>query len=110
MNNMFNDAKPFLFECASGLRCAMTNAEIALWKYLRKKPRGYKTRRQHPFGLYVLDFYCHQLKLAIEVDGPIHDSEIMKAKDHDRQEDIEAANIVVVRFSNNEILTGMNQV
>jgi very-short-patch-repair endonuclease len=110
MNNMFNDAKPFLFECANELRRSMTTAEIMLWKYLRTKPRGHKFRRQHPFGLYVLDFYCHPLKLAIEVDGPIHDLEMIKENDYERQKNIEGVGVSMARFSNEEILTTMAEV
>jgi len=45
-----------------------------LWQELRKRPGGFKFRRQHPSGIYVLDFYCASLRLAIEVDGFAHDS------------------------------------
>ena len=65
---MHAGAKPELFRFADELRERMTEAEEKLWKYLRKKPLGYKFRRQHPFSLYILDFYCHKAKLAIEFD------------------------------------------
>jgi very-short-patch-repair endonuclease len=66
---MFLGADNFLFERASKLRKQQTLAEEILWNYLRTKPFGHKFRRQHPFSIYILDFYCHSLKLAIEVDG-----------------------------------------
>jgi cyclase len=69
---MFSGADNFLFRRASELRSQQTFAEDILWSYLRTKPFGFKFRRQHPFSVYILDFYCHQLKLAIEVDGSIH--------------------------------------
>ena len=47
----------------------MTPPEVALWQSLRTRPGGYKFRRQHPAGIYVLDFFCTKARLAIEVDG-----------------------------------------
>ncbi len=48
------------------------HAESILGGYLKTKPFGLKFRRQHPYSVYILDFYCHKLKLVIEVDGSIH--------------------------------------
>ena len=58
---------------ARKLRSEMTLPERALWSELRKRPGGYKFRRQHPAGPFVLDFYCASSRLAIEVDGQAHD-------------------------------------
>ena len=77
---MFSGAGKFLFERASKLREQQTFAEDILWNYLRTKPLGLKFRRQYPFSVYILDFYCHQLKLAIEVDGSIHNVRETKEK------------------------------
>ncbi|MBO9682401.1 MAG: DUF559 domain-containing protein [Flavisolibacter sp.] len=60
-----------------------------LWNYLRTKPFGFKFRRQHPFSIYILDFYCHQLKLVIEVDGSIHNVAEVKQNDEIRQQQLE---------------------
>ena len=57
---------------ARRLRRDMTLPEVILWTELRKRPQGLKFRRQHPAGDYVLDFYCASHRLAIEVDGEIH--------------------------------------
>jgi len=55
------------------LRNEMTRAECELWKYLRRRNlRGYKFRRQFSIDIYIIDFYCPQLKLAVEVDGDTH--------------------------------------
>lgn len=52
----------------------MTEAEDILWKHLRnKKLNGLKFRRQHPLDIFIADFYCHEKKLVIELDGGIHD-------------------------------------
>jgi cyclase len=75
---MFSGAENLLFKRASELRKQQPFAEEILWNYLRTKPLGFKFRRQHPFSIYIVDFYCHQLKLAIEVDGSIHEVEEVK--------------------------------
>ena len=62
-----------LVKNARELRRNMTRAEIILWSRLRSKNiDGYKFRRQQPIFNYIVDFYCHELKLIIEVDGEIH--------------------------------------
>ena len=100
---MFSGAENFLFEKASKLRKQQTFAEEILWNYLRTRPFGFKFRRQHPFSCYILDFYCHQLKLAIEVDGSIHNVDEVKQNDLIRQQQLEKEGLIFIRFSNNEI-------
>jgi very-short-patch-repair endonuclease len=51
----------------------MSKPEVMLWQYLRADPQGIRFRRQHPIGGFVLDFYCAKARLAIEVDGIVHD-------------------------------------
>jgi cyclase len=82
----------------------MTEAELVLWEYLRQHPLGYKFRRQHPLGIYIVDFYCHKLKLVIEVDGSIHDLTAIKAADIERQRQLEMDGLIVIRFTNEEVL------
>jgi len=100
---MFLGADNFLFERASKLRKQQTFAEEILWNYLRTKPFGFKFRRQHAFSIYILDFYCHQLKLVIEVDGSIHNVAEVKQNDEIRQQQLEKENLTFLRFSNEEI-------
>ena len=88
----------------------MTDAERVLWMHLRTKPRGYKFRRQHPAGNYILDFYCHALKIAIEVDGNIHNEEKTQEADYERQKNLEAEGICVIRFSNKAVMTNIEYV
>ena len=57
---------------ARKLRQEMTLPEVKLWGVLRTRPGGFKFRRQHPAGVYILDFYCAAARLAIEVDGWAH--------------------------------------
>ena len=58
---------------ARRLRSEMSLPEVLLWRELRKRPGGFKFRRQYPEGRYVLDFACLEARLGIEVDGEAHD-------------------------------------
>ncbi|HEY2737114.1 MAG TPA: endonuclease domain-containing protein [Thermoanaerobaculia bacterium] len=66
-------APPETIVQARRLRRKMTPPEAKLWMSLRRHATGLKFRRQHPLGLYVLDFYCHSARLAVEVDGIVHE-------------------------------------
>ena len=100
---MFGGADRLLFEKAARLRSRQTFAEELLWNYLRTKPFGFKFRRQHAFSHYILDFYCHALHLAIEVDGFIHEIEEVKQNDEQRQRQLEEQGLTFLRFNNNQI-------
>ena len=87
---------------ARTLRRNQTKTEKVVWEILRKRKfMNYKFRRQHVVEGFVLDFYCCELKLSIEIDGGIH----LKRKDYDRlrQEVIESEGISVIRITNDEI-------
>ena len=92
-----------LYQRARELRNNATHAESILWTYLKGKPLGYKFRRQHPFSIYILDFYCHPLKLVIEVDGSIHNYSDVKLNDEQRQATLQNDGLTVLRFQNDEI-------
>lgn len=92
-----------LYQRAREFRNNATNAESVLWGYLKNKPLGYKFRRQHPYSNYILDFYCHALKLVIEVDGSIHNNADVKLNDELRQVALQSDGLVVLRFQNDEI-------
>ena len=66
------------------------------------KAFGFKFRRKHPFSNYILDFYCHALKLVTEVDGPIHDVQETKKNDEIRQHR-EESNLAVLRYRNDNV-------
>jgi very-short-patch-repair endonuclease len=71
--NFYFGASMDLIAKARVLRKNMTPAESILWDHLRRKAlEGYRFRRQHPAGRFILDFYCHPLRLAIELDGSVH--------------------------------------
>jgi len=100
---MFLNAPVSIFKRAEELRKNMTPTEIILWYYLKEKPHGHKFRRQHPISTYIADFYCHSLKLIIEVDGGIHLIEANSLYDIDRQKNLENSGISFLRFTNNEV-------
>ena len=87
------------------LRNNMTPAEVALWKLLRERQVcGLKFRRQFGVGPYVLDFYCPELRLAIELDGAVHDSAEAIVYDRDRTEYLmREFRIRVMRFRNEQV-------
>ncbi len=81
----------------------MTDAERRLWAALRsRRMQGYKFRRQHPVGPFILDLACFECRLAIEADGGQHES---SANDLHRTARLESQGWRVIRFCNNEILT-----
>jgi len=83
----------------------MTEPETLLWERLRKKQMmGYRFRRQHPISQYIADFYCHPLKLIIEVDGGYHSSKEQQSVDLARTEDLKSLGLRVIRFTNTEVI------
>jgi very-short-patch-repair endonuclease len=93
------------------LREKQTWAETVLWERLRgKKCLGLKFRRQHGIGPYIVDFYCSHLKLIIEVDGSIHENPETKQRDLKRQGALEEAGYKFLRFTNQEVLEGIDSV
>ena len=90
---------------ARELRHAETEAEKKLWTLLRNRQlKGKKFRRQHAFADYVLDFYCHECKLAVELDGNIHAGKETREYDTARTNLLNEYGITVIRFWNNEVL------
>jgi cyclase len=97
---MFYKSDPLIFSKARALRKRLTQAEQIFWLRLKEKFPEYKFRRQHPISIYIADFYCHKLKLVIEIDGSIHDPEEAKLNDKKRQNDLENLKLTVIRFTN----------
>ena len=95
-------------ELARDMRRVPTGAEDALWDRLRsKRLGGLKFRRQHPVGQFILDFYCAERGLAIEVDGAIQD--VRAEQDRARQEYLEQRGIRFRRCTNDEVLGNIDQ-
>jgi very-short-patch-repair endonuclease len=83
------------------LRRSLTPAEATLWKFIKNsKLSGRKFRRQHSVGPYILDFYCVEERLAVELDGEVHRSDQAEAYDHRRKLFLNEARIKVIRFEN----------
>ena len=108
---MFYNAKPHFFEKAKALRKNMTESEKKLWQFLmEKKVLKLRFRAQHPIDIFIADFYCHPLKLVIEVDGGIHKSKDQKEYDIGREVELGNWGIKVVRFTNEEIENDISRV
>jgi very-short-patch-repair endonuclease len=87
----------------------MNKPEAKLWyEVLNKKRLGYKFLRQKPIQKYIVDFYCHQLKLVIEVDGFSHDDQ--KEYDIDREKCIANLGIKILHYSNWQIMNNIDGV
>lgn len=87
----------------------MTDAEMYLWQHLRARQiLGFKFRRQHPVGKYILDFACIEAKLAIEADGGQHIA--LQPQDIERTSWLSSQGWTVLRFWNNEVLHNANGV
>nr|WP_050568412.1 endonuclease domain-containing protein [Vibrio jasicida] len=82
----------------------MPKPEEVLWQKIRRKQLGVKFRRQHGIGRYIVDFYCAELSLVIEIDGDSHFSTEGKEKDTKRDAFIETLGIKVLRFTNEEVM------
>ena len=94
---------------ARELRKESTKAETALWQFLRDRFLfSKKFRRQHRFHGFILDFYCPEEKLAIELDGPIHLKQ--KAYDLARQKIIEKHGLKLIRFNNDEVFNDLGNI
>jgi very-short-patch-repair endonuclease len=108
---MFIGAKAELFKRALEMRKNPTESEKVLWKRLRKfRADGFIFRRQHPIDIFIADFYCHKLKLVIEVDGGVHFNDQALEHDDGRTAELEKFGIKVIRFSNEQILSNQDLV
>ena len=108
--NMFYGARHLIFERAKKLRNNVTPTEMILWGRLKEYFPELKFRRQHPISFYIVDIYCHSKKLAIEIDGSIHDREEVKIKDELRQKDLEDLGLKIIRFTTKEITSELESV
>jgi very-short-patch-repair endonuclease len=105
IRDMYFGAKPDLFRLAERMRKNPTEAEKTFWKQIKKfRSEGYVFRRQHPIDFFIADFYCHKLKLVIEIDGEIHETEDSRERDDGRTGHLEHFGIKVIRFTNEEVL------
>ena len=109
--DMFYGANAATIKTASNLRKNMTLPELILWKNLRDRNLfTTKFRRQHPINMFIVDFYCHECKLVIEIDGEIHLSPDKKDYDSKRTSELEKYGITVIRFTNDQVLYDLRNV
>jgi very-short-patch-repair endonuclease len=95
---------------ARNLRSEMSLPETVLWRELRKRPAGFKYRRQHPAGSYILDFYCAAAKLAIEVDGHSHDGHVAAKADAARGHFLWSQGVATLRVPVSAVLGNLEGV
>jgi very-short-patch-repair endonuclease len=106
---MYFRAKPVTLETARILRKRMTPCEILLWEKLKgKQLLGLRFRSQHPIDIFIADFYCHEARLVVEIDGEIHEGQI--EYDDGREAEIERYGIKIIRFTNDEVINNLDNV
>ena len=104
-DNLHKEASGKLYQYGRELRQELTVAEKLLWAELRnRKLNGLKFRRQHPLDKFIVDFYCNEKKLVVELDGGVHDEKINKEYDEARSAMLAGLNIIVLRFKNEEVM------
>ena len=102
---------PKLKEYARALRNNSTKAEIILWLKLKNKQMyGYDFHRQKPIDNYIVDFFCNELMLAVEVDGYSHELIEVYNKDQIKEKRLNELDVTILRFSDNQVLKDMNNV
>ena len=110
-DGMWKGAPSSSFLKAQSLRNNETKAEKILWEKLRSNQlKGHKFRRQHPISLFIADFYCHQLKLIIEVDGEYHNAPEQIKIDDERTQVLQDNGMKIIRFTNCEIENNIGKV
>ncbi len=95
---------------ARELRKTMTPGEVLLWQRIRKRQLGVQFHRQVPINKYIVDFYCHEIQLAVEIDGSSHDHPDQSGKDLERQTVLESLGVRVIRFTEAEVLKKTGEV
>ena len=100
---MFYGATWIIHKQARDLRKRETKAEKIIWNFLSNKKLGVKFRRQHPINQFIADFYSHEIKLVIEIDGEIHLQKDNLEYDTMRTDVFNEFGIKVIRFTNKEV-------
>lgn len=102
---------PELMQRAKILRQEATEAECVFWEAVRgRRCGGLKFRRQHAVGQFILDFWCPEHRLLVELDGGIHDRADVAAHDREREAWIRRYGVRILRFRNEEVLTNLETV
>ncbi len=102
--NIYFGASSKIRDMATELRYRMTGAELEFWSFVsNRKINGYKFRRQHAIRQYIVDFYCHELLLVIEIDGGIHNESEVQIKDEQRENELQSLGLYILRFTNEQV-------
>lgn len=110
-DNLFDGANSKFFEFSKALRRNQTEAEEMMWQCLRnRKILNFKFRRQHPVNKHIGDFYCHEAKLIIEIDGWIHQNPENQQYDQNRTSELKKIGIKVIRFTNEAVNYNLDEV
>ncbi len=89
----------------------MTEAEKLLWRKLRNRQvKGYRFRRQHPIRDFVVDFFCYDAKLIVELDGDVHNDPFQMERDKERTKVLKDLGLTEIRFSNDEVFNNPDEV
>ena len=108
---MYYGASSIIIDRANQLRRNTTIPEKLLWEKLNNNQLlKLHFRRQHPIYRFIADFYCHKIKLVIELDGDSHTSKEAQSYDENRTAEMENFGIVVVRFKNEEVINQLPEV
>ena len=94
---------PPILARAREMRQPQTPAEATLWRALRARRLGYKFRRQHPIDRFIIDFYCAEAKLCLEIDGPSHFEPAQQEYDAARTAYLETLGYRLIRFTNDDV-------
>lgn len=108
-NKVSREFRDKLIEQARNMRAEPTQAEALLWEKLRKRQLGgLRFRRQHIIYVFIVDFYCPAAKLAVEIDGSVHDKQ--KEYDQEREDYLEAMGYEIIRFNNLDVVEDIERV
>jgi very-short-patch-repair endonuclease len=110
MKNKILPYNPILIDIAKKLRKQGVLSEVLLWKKIQKKSLGFEFHRQVPIDNFIVDFYCHELMLAIEIDGDSHLNSEVQINDIARQEILEKLGVIFIRFGDLDVKKNMNDV
>lgn len=109
MTNVYNKSE--IRQTRRALRKNMPTPEIIVWGKIRNRQlSGYKFRRQYSFNNFIVDFYCVEKKLVIEIDGDSHSGKKAIEYDNNRQKNIEALGIIFLRFTNEAVVNNIEGV
>ncbi|CAM4278868.1 endonuclease domain-containing protein [Vibrio agarivorans] len=101
---------PVLKKTRQKLRVNMPQPEVLLWQQLRARQLNVKFRRQHSINRYIVDFYCAELQLVIELDGDSHYTPVYQQKDELRDRYLSSLGLSVMRFTNEQVVCHLDDV